>query len=702
MGTILTTTQAAPVTWPSLPSYVRDPTSGYHYALVRNTAGGYEIRDSVDGGNNWTSLGSMTRASIVDFSSIVVDRNDWLHFAYRTNESNTDRLYYRRFNIDTGVLSSELLIASNANGGVAGTVWQGLDIAVVRNSNGSYAIAVVGAFVVGTTKYGVILNGVSITTDGTIYLNHGIIQNVREWWSYGTSPGRTTPSIEVEHTGDGFYTTTPHLWITWGRTAVHMVKVAWVGSTGWQGPNSHITITSPVPAQDYLGGRWDGSRFLMGSITNAATSTVTVYERDRANSRTYSYTTPVHPTGVIRQIALSYDRTKSDIRVFAVGTSTTVLYYVDYIRATSTWTTWATVSATALVGTGGNQFSTRRGGTHGNARYNVLTAHATPSPNTVVSTAMTATYAPSTPLWNTAAQPYDNGGAADVATSLTLDWDFVHPDPEMVQASYSLSRQIGAGALSYWRASDSTWQATEQTNSTATTSLTLASGWAVATDAQYQYKVKVRDTAGGASGYSAGLVLIPSAKVNPAITSPTAAQVLQTSAVTMTWTAAEQTAFQVILDQTSPTAQTRHDSGWLTSTALSYTVPYVMPDATGWTIRLTTKNNEGLASTQQTRAFTVSIVPPATPTLVVSGLPSVGAIRVAITNPTPGGAQPNVTTQDLYRRVVGDTSTGLRVAANLTSGATFDDKRAVALKNYEYRTLTSGTNGTSVYSAWTS
>jgi hypothetical protein len=90
-----------------------------------------------------------------------------------------------------------------------------------------------------------------------------------------------------------------------------------------------------------------------------------------------------------------------------------------------------------------------------------------------------------------------------------------------------------------------------------------------------------------------------------------------------------------------------------------------------------------------------------TPTLVVSAQAALGAIRSVITNPAPSGGAPALASQDLWRRVVGDTTDGVRVATALTSGATYDDWTVTSGVAYEFRAQAIGVNGTSKYSAWT-
>lgn len=652
MATVFTTTQTGPVTYPTLPPIARDMTNGYLYVLALTATDTLTLYRSTDSGGSWGTYASFTHTGLQEWSSIVVDRYGYAHLSYRVGVSSLDTIWYRRCNLTTAAWSAGLQVSgNNGNGGVNGSVWQGTDLAVVRHSNGTYAIAVCAAYTeAATSRYGMIIGGVSIDINGTIYLNHAIITNNRIWLTSGTAPGRSGVTCEVEHNGDGITSSTPHLWVSWGRTTLYMVKLPWQGTyVGWQGPTNYQTIRTGISAQNYAGGRYDGSQWLMPVISPTDTTTVRVYQRNQANTLTTTFDTPTHPTGVIRQFAVSYDQTTKNIRVYAVGTSTTVLYFVDYVRATGVWSAWATVTATAVLGSAGDEWGVRRGGSYGNSRHDVITAHSG-APNTVVHTAQTVSSTPNVPVWNTTGAAYFNGGAADVSASLLLDWDFSDPDPGQGQGSYALSRQVGAGALNYWRASDSTWQVAEVQNASATSAVTLASGWAAGTDANYTFKVKVWDSGGTPQlSYSAGLVLVPSVKVNPSISTPTAAQVLSTDTVTMTWTAGEQTARRVRL-LTNPGGVVVYDSGFVADATLSFTVPYRMSNGTGWTIELTTKNNEGLASTAQTRNFTVVYAAAPAVLSTYTPQPALGYVTVTPSALAAVGAQPSIAAMDLYRR----------------------------------------------------
>lgn len=696
MSTISTTTQATPFDFPSQTYMDRNPIDGMLWCMVHNSAGNFELFKSINGGTTWTSQLALTRANVQEYSSIYVTTDQVLHWAYRTNESSQDRIYHRKIKL-TGSLAwgSELLVANPANGGVAGAYHSGLDLSLDRNGSTEQTFVVIAVGTVVGANHGVTCYGVLVNSAGTASVNNALITGTRQWLHTGS--GRITPSIDKEHIGDGKVKGTgqQNLWIAWGRTALRMVKLAWA-SGKWQGPTSAVQLAAALtPAQDSVSARWDGERFLVvvPNPTAGDLDTVAVYERNRANTATTVRVSPVHPQGTIRNCGVNYDSSTGDMRVYAVGTSTAVLYYVDFVRATGTWTSWAQVLATAILSV--NNWGVKAS-TEEDSRWDVYTAHSG-APNTLTHTRQGQQYPPNIPTWSGAIAP--SGSAQNINATLSLDWDFNDPDPNDTQLAYAVSRQIGTGALAYWRASDSTWQVAEVKNTSSSTILNLSSGWGADADANHQYRVKVWDSADTASSYSDAYSVIPSAIVNPSITSPTAAQVLTANSVTVTWTASQQTAYKLTL---ASGGNTLHDTGWVTSTDLTYTPPVVLADGGAYDLTLETRNNEGLASAVQNRAFTVDFIEPATPTTVATPIPASGIIRVVITNPAPGGGQPALADQDLYRRVTAVADDGIRVASGLASGATYDDWTAVSGVAYQYRVQAFGVNGTSVWGAWTS
>lgn len=657
MATISTTgTSSTPLESPSKCSIARQSIvtiPGQAYAVFARTAATtYTVFVADSTAASWTVLATFTRSNLIEWSSIVLDKSNYLHIAYRVSDTSVDRIYYRRLNMTTAVWSAELQVSGNGtdgqpNGGTPGGFWQGVDIAVVQHANSSYAIAVAACATYTTVQYGLWVHGVSIDNTGRIYLNNPIINGQRSWFVQGTAPGRQAPTCELEHNGDGYTASNPALWVSWGRTTLYSVKLSWLGSTrGWNGPSTFQSIAS-IAATENIPAHWDGTQYLMATITSGSTSTITVYQRNQANNATNPLVSPVHPQGVIRGLSMSYDASRRDIRIYAVGTSTAVLYYVDYVRATTTWGTWTTVSADALNAV--DEFSTKRGGSAMNARHDVVWNTSASSPYTLKHLAQAVVYNPSSPTWDTSVTPYDNGGAADVAASLLLDWTFQDIDPNDSQSAYALRRTVGVNSPQYWRASDSTWQASEVINTSSTTSLTLASGWGADSDGEHQYFVKTRDQTALDSGYSAALVIIPAAKNNPTITSPTLGQVIGNSSVSVTWTVAQQTQVRVQLQLTADNV-IYYDSGWRVTASTSFTPPYTLPDDTTWNVIVTTKNTEGLSSSAISQTFSVDYVPPTVPQLTVTPNNALARISVAISNPSPTGTQPTFASQNLYRR----------------------------------------------------
>lgn len=698
MATISTTTHTTPFQFPSNTYIDRDPNTGYLWALVKtSTANRYDLFRSTDGGASWATRTNFTRANIQEFSGIHWGKVNWVHIAYRTSESNQDRIYYRRYADVLGAWESEVLLASFGNGGVAGSVYSGLDLMIAISAERTEKVCVAaGTIDGGIGPRGVALYGAYTPYAGATVASNAIFAGQRKWFPEAGASGRITPSLDLEHTGDGKSWTTPHLWLSFGRTTLQCVKLAWHGY-GWTGPNSPVQIATGLTAMNWANGRFDGNRFVMVVPSVAPTDTVTLYDRNKANSSTTAWVSPAHPTGVIRSCTLNYNKVTGDARVYAVGTSTGVLYYIDFVRASNTWTSWAQVVATAVLGANVDNFGVRRG-THATSKHHAYIAHSG-APNTLVEYQQALTYAPTQPTWITAGAAYVNGGPADVAATLALDWQFNDPDLNDAQTAYALSRQIGAGALAYYRASDATWQATEQKNLTATTIVTLAAAWALNSDANYTFKVKSWDGADVASAYSDPLVLTPSAKVNPAIVTPAESSTWTTDTLTVTWTAAEQTAYKVELYIFGILVG---DTGWITSTALSHVLlSPLLANGFNYSVRVLTKNNEGLISDFSQKNFSVAFTAPATATLVITPSPANGWNAVVITNPAPSGGQPAVTDQDIYRRKTGATDS-LRVAAAVANNATYNDWRATSRQPYEYQVFTRGANGASSVSAWTS
>lgn len=485
MATVATTSNGNPLQYPAetmvdwqtqAPPIGSGVPTGHLYALIPSTTSNqYDFYRSTDGGTSWSLRTSRTRANVVEVGCLHIDRSGYLHWVYRTNDSSQDRIYYQRYDSAANAWSAaELLLAWGTNFGTPGSVLTGVDFTTVNYGPGGATqtgLAAIGAVVNG--KHSVILSGVTAGPNQQPYLNNNAFSGPRTF-SANTGTGRVSPSIDIEHTGDGKSYSWPNVWITFGRIQLWVVKGAWNG-WGWILPSAPVAVTSTFTAVETAPARWSGSRLIAVRLTGG--SAATLYERNAANTSTTERSTPAHPQGVIRSVGLGYNSITQDPRVYGVGTSTSTLYYVDYIRASDTWTSWTQVSATAILGAGVDNYQIRRGSGFNN-KVDVLLAHATPTPNTVVNVQQSLTYAPYAPTWDLDGSAFTSGGAANSAADLLLNWTF--QDPDLVndaQTAYALSRQQGVDPVEYWRASDGTWQPTEQKNTSSTTQVTLPAGF---------------------------------------------------------------------------------------------------------------------------------------------------------------------------------------------------------------------------------
>lgn len=526
MATITTSTQAQGLSYPSASYMDRSPVSGNLAVVVRLTSGELRVYQSVNNGTSWTdTTAGFNRSNLQEWSGLFIGTDGYVHIAYRVYESGNDKIYYRRAGLnDSNVLvwDSEVLVSS-VSVGASGAVYQGVDVISVKIGDAYYVHLAVGT--TSGSNVGVTMFSVKITYEYSWFffpywaytVSNSLISGTRSWFVVGS--GRVTPALDFRHNGDAHTSSVPDLWVAFGRAQTCIARISY-GSGKWTG-STLIALATPTTAMDANPGRFDGSRFLVPSLNG---SKVDVYERDLSNTTTQLRQSPTHTTGVVKYVAIDYVPSTGDFRLFAVGTSTAVLYYVDYVRATNSWGAWTSAALTIV---NNNNFGTRRGA-YGNARFDLYTQTGS-SPYTLSGTHQLLAFAPNTPVWLTPT----TGSAQDVGAALTLTWQFSDVNPSDTQSAYAISRQIGAGALAYWNAGTSTWDVAEVQNSSATSAVTLPIAWGLDADATHVYKVKVWDATSLPSGYSSGLSIIPSVPLTPSIITP---GFLATNVITDTFT----------------------------------------------------------------------------------------------------------------------------------------------------------------------
>lgn len=685
MATISTTTVLESLRYPSESVIDRYTSSngGILWMLKRTSSTTCDLFYSTNNGASWTAGPGFTRTNLQEVSGLFIDASDNIMVCYRVYESGEDRIYYRRIKPSDSAWRTELLVAASTAGS-AGAVYTGCAVTSFKLSSTIYVF-----FAIGTrngVNSGVTLFAATINSSDTFTVKNTLIDGYRQWLN--GPDGVVHPALDFKHTGDAKSVGSgPALWVAWGRGTLYCIKASWTSGPNWYGPWTPTTIVTGLSNQDHNVGRYNGygDKF---HVAYPSGSTVVVTERKVDDSGATTRTSPAHPQGVVRYVALSNSAYNNNYRVFAVGTSTPDLYYVDW-STTIGWSAWTLVTATDIVGAAPNNFSVRRNN-YGNGQYDLVIAGGA-SPYTLTHTSSTSSSAPKTPVITSP----ENGSAQDVAATLPLTWTFQDDDPLDTQASYAIRRTIGA-TTRYWNNGAGTWDVSEVFNSSGTTGKTFSASWGADSDAVHFYSVRVRDQAALTSGYSASVMVIPSAKDNPTLTSPGAS--VTTPQVTVSWTVATQTARRVELLQSGVSV---YDTGWESTTSTSLVVPLTLVNAGSYTARVTTRNDEGLTSNTVSQAFTTTFVPPHNPTsMTLTPNATLGGISVSIANGTPSGGEPAFSSQDFYRRKVGDTGPGVVVATGIGNNGSYFDFTVASGVNYEYSSLIRGANGTTRQSSW--
>lgn len=665
MPTIATSTTNVVFGYPPNPTMDLNVITGELWVTFLDQASRAAIYKSTDQGVSWSFQGNfvVTGRTLDQIAQMRIDaagRNMHLILMSTTDGGVTHRADYKRIDITSGApdLSTGALTFAGP-----GTAYTSGALVPVVNPDGSIhvfcAVTSIGA------RTGWTLFPITVAANTQTFLNPGLVSPTKSWSTAGTDSSISV-TLDLEHNGNGITSSSPSVWMSaLIGTETYVARATWKGyKTGWQTPGVARRISTNGQAERDNPAVWDGKRYLIMRPAPSAYTTMQLFEANSNNTGNAAVRlTPAHPQGLISGAkALSYNYITQDTRIWAVGQNdNTKIYYIDFIRATATFGAWTLTGWPAPTTAVTSQWGLRRG-TYGTAQYDAFLETGTTSPYTVTNQIQPVNFAPTAPDWVTgvAGTVSQNGAAFDVSTSLTLDWNYRDPNATDVQASYALQRQIGAGTVQWWRASDSTWQTVETFNTSATSALTLAAanwlGAGGAADPAHTYKVATKDSGGLTSTYSAGLALVPSARIDPTLTAPTAAQILNTGIVDVTWTVAEQGAWRIVLINTASGA-TVYDSGFQTDpnpsapTTLEKMIPSVLLDGFAGQIQLTTKNAEGLSSLTRTVNFTIDFVEPVAPTVTTLYADKAnGGMQVAVTSPAAVGAQPVTTNIDIWRR----------------------------------------------------
>ena len=275
-----------------------------------------------------------------------------------------------------------------------------------------------------------------------------------------------------------------------------------------------------------------------------------------------------------------------------------------------------------------------------------------------------------------------------------FDWTFSDDDDGDTQSEFTLQiREQGEATLDV-----------DVTEETPTTHYDLPGGTLAAGD--YEWRVRTRDALGEQGPYSSWEPFTAEdPPAGPTITAPGNDETISTENYTVEWSAAEQDDYQlrrVADDAGSPDTGTVYfDTGTVASSS-TRSLSVEFPDNDRWEHIQLRVRRSGLWSPWASVRVEVSYTPPATPTAVVVADTPEGAIGVSADHPTPGTGEPDVVSMDVRRRNVGDSGSGIRIAAGVAPSGTHVDWTVASGKPYEFAVRAYGDNGTSVTSAWVS
>lgn len=656
----------------------RAPSGRLYLAQHNNSTQTTSVWYSDNNGGTWAVLTGGAITSSFGNPTLFVDADGGVNLV---NVSNAGIYNYRRGTV-TGNTVTWGSVYALPQAFVAG------DMVVFRNPNGpGYQAAFAGRITDGDNPHAFVRATVTPEGVGTLaglfYLTN---------WAQGGSP-TLRGGLDFHHTGDGKTVQggTPHVYYTFADSFNRL----WHNRVYW---NGGALIPSGIHYIDALSTGFsfpffDGTRTVILTYSPINSNAVRLYERDAGNTATISRgDSPDLANGIHSQPSASYDR-DGNVYVYARQSTTLDMFYIKWTRATLTWGSWTLVTAAnstagslLRIGYAQTGFPTIEGvhADNGNLVYqNVLIINAVP-------------FAPAI------TNPID-GSVADVNASLGIAWTFNDQDPGDAQTAYTVRRRWGAN-FTYW--DGAAWSNVESASTkivSATTMLSLASGWAADSDLNISFAVKTWDALNQVSPWSAEARVIPSVKDNPLISFPASDGASVTSpSLEIAWTVATQTKYRVrVVDDAGGSPNpgiVDYDSGIVLSSAARVHTALFPVNSETRQIELTTWNDEGLQSNTVYRIVNVSYTPPSTPTVALSTSAVPGAIRATITNPA-GGATKSY--NDVWRRIVGETSDGIRVAANVDIGGVFTDYAVASGVPYQYRIRTFADTGATADGAWT-
>jgi hypothetical protein len=262
----------------------------------------------------------------------------------------------------------------------------------------------------------------------------------------------------------------------------------------------------------------------------------------------------------------------------------------------------------------------------------------------------------------------------DATNAAQFDWTFSDPNVGDSQSAYQFELR---------RVSDDT-VIIDTGKVIASNQFHSVSGGSLVNGETYQWRVRTwdqSDEVGPYSGFSqfstsnTGVVNItyPSTDNDPSII--TASFLLQ-----WTVTGATQAQYRIWVYRTLDEVLLQ-DTGWVASTATSHQLSGLESDVEH-RIELQVRDSLLVESNVATVLVTPSYNRPEVPIVTVTSFPENGYIRIDVSNPEPQGDRPNPTSNEVYRRKVGETISYL--VGTIPPNSFINDYEAASRTQYEY------------------
>jgi hypothetical protein len=381
---------------------------GVLWALIQD-GNDAELWWSSNGGSSWTqatTLGSRNGYSLACDDS-------YLHVTTRNSTGASSERYHQM------ALSADHTAITATTSTLLGT--------------GSYTELDVVAYQFGGYRWAHILRGYQSSDNLTWLAYRDASQHTQ-----GTAANQSAVPFDIaadfHHNGDGVTVQggTPHLYVAWRRQATaNMVKGSYAAGV-WTWGSVRQLAGSGVSSVDAAA--FDGSRFL---TLVRASATLTVYERDAADTTTTTRNPPAFTASTTAGASLSYDNL-GNIHLFAVDSADGDLKHVEFDRAAGTWGAWATVAAGTFT-----DAAALRG-----YRQNAIDVLYEDASNVYHTVAVELNRPPTVALSSPA-----NGAFLD----LDEDQDFaaVYSDPDGDSSGgWQFRIKVAAGSYEYWDATD--------------------------------------------------------------------------------------------------------------------------------------------------------------------------------------------------------------------------------------------------------